>query len=578
MYCGDETGSFIGDVGSHSCRFGYGGEDNPKMVVPSYVNMQTKTLLQSCLKPLNVGGSLGDNDGSFIQSILRRPICRPGSINGNLLSLQPIVNPDEFLQQGEAIENFDALEVAWHAGMDTLRAKDTLKHTKGGTPYTPSPTGGGGSTDKTGTTPLPSPSSSSAPTTQHAGLATSSTLQSTSTNNGDGKCVHPVLAVTPGMTHYYGDGTGTGPKYGAAIQRQQYIQYTELVMESLEATSMFLAPSPMLAAFSHGRKTALVVDVGAGGCRVTPVVDGLVLQHSQRRNGRGGDWLDHMSWNAILEYKKSHGTAAEDTSSSTVPTILPRYQIRQQRLSHQKEKDEGKNKYIFSPTYHQWAMQDLLYELRTSPSVKLDPIYSTFGPSPPCFPFMTSESNGHAKADNSTGDTKTEGDVDADGDTTMKSTPPASPTANEKSGNHDWYYLPDGTKIDLSPPTPQTATIPTTTTLPTTIQGHDFCRVPELLFAETSLPFASSYNNGNGSSSAPSSTFHTLSNEPVSYECIQKGNRCMSDRSLCFCRLDLKIELTSCRCSFAGPHFCVIMFVCFVVVALVHHLLFSYIN
>jgi actin-related protein len=37
MYCGDETGSFIGEIGSHACRFGYGGEDNPKMVTPSYV-------------------------------------------------------------------------------------------------------------------------------------------------------------------------------------------------------------------------------------------------------------------------------------------------------------------------------------------------------------------------------------------------------------------------------------------------------------------------------------------------------------------------------------------------------------
>ena len=532
MYCGDETGSFIGDIGSHSCRFGYGGEDNPKMVVPSYVNMQTRKMLPSCLSPLRSINE--DNDGSsIVQSILRRPMCQTAT-SDDPTSLQPIVNPDEFLRQGEAIDNFDALEVAWHAGMNTLRAKDTMKHTKGGTPYTSSRTtptsAGGNGTEKTGTTPLPSPSSSSTPAvTQHAGLVTSSIIQST-TGGGEGKCVHPVLAVTPGMTHYYGDGSGTGPKYGEAVQRQQYIQYTELIMESLEASSMFLAPSPMLAAFSHGRRSALVVDVGAGGCRVTPIVDGLVLQHSQRRNGRGGDWLDHMSWRAILEYRKTRQGNDEDstTSNSTSPTILPRYQIRRQRLLQQRQQEEPNKNVPFSSTYHQWAMQDLMYELRTSSHVKLDPIISTFGPSPPHVPFMTATTKDAATdgtmetTDNAAGSEK-EGDVDDDGDTNMKTSPPATPTTTDSSANkngshHEWYYLPDGTKIDLSSPAAAAAAaaVPQTTTLPSTIQGHDFCRIPELLFAETPLPFASSYNNGSGSLSSPSSSYHTLSNEPVS--------------------------------------------------------------
>jgi actin-related protein len=49
--------------------------------------------------------------------------------------------------------------------------------------------------------------------------------------------------------------------------------------------------APMLDAFLHGRQTELVVDIGASGCCVTPVVDGLLLKQAQRRNRRGGDWL-----------------------------------------------------------------------------------------------------------------------------------------------------------------------------------------------------------------------------------------------------------------------------------------------
>eukprot|EP00588_Corethron_pennatum_P027799 CAMPEP_0194335784 /NCGR_PEP_ID=MMETSP0171-20130528/70754_1 /TAXON_ID=218684 /ORGANISM="Corethron pennatum, Strain L29A3" /LENGTH=176 /DNA_ID=CAMNT_0039098999 /DNA_START=80 /DNA_END=607 /DNA_ORIENTATION=- len=37
MYCGDETGAFVGILESSSSQFGYGGEDSPKTVLPSHV-------------------------------------------------------------------------------------------------------------------------------------------------------------------------------------------------------------------------------------------------------------------------------------------------------------------------------------------------------------------------------------------------------------------------------------------------------------------------------------------------------------------------------------------------------------
>ena len=37
MYCGDETGAFVGDVSSYSSCFGYGGEDCPKSVFASHM-------------------------------------------------------------------------------------------------------------------------------------------------------------------------------------------------------------------------------------------------------------------------------------------------------------------------------------------------------------------------------------------------------------------------------------------------------------------------------------------------------------------------------------------------------------
>jgi actin-related protein len=538
MYCGDETASFIGDIGSHTCRFGYGGEDNPKMVVSSYVNMHHRSLVPSCLSSLKKNGTGGSASSSYndpIQSILRRPTCSRGpsqhegslndEMNTKMNNLQPIVNPDEFLQQGEAITNWEALDVAWHAGMNTLRAKDTLKHTKGGTPYTLT-------------------------TQTHAGLVASTTIPSTTTAMaaGDGKCVHPLLAITPGMTH---SGSGTGDRYGAALQRHQYIQYTEFIMESLEASSMFLAPTPMLAAFSHGRQTALVVDVGAGGTRVTPVLDGLVLHHSQRRSGRGGDWLDHVTWRAMMEYKDSgtKNSSNESTqgmspsSSSSTSTILPRYQIRQQR-----QRDYNTTSFLCSPLYHQWAMQDLMYEFRSSPHMTLSPLdptdwdgfrtpftsttttttttsssdssKATTVPATPSSPMRVSPSK---DPDGSKQSTPQKSSKDEDGDVNMDTMPESSADSSHalppSSANH-CYVLPDGTQIDLSS-SPSNSSI----------GGQDFCRIPELLFTET-IPFSTT------SSLSPSSLhYHTLSRAPI-HQLIRESLLAVGD-------VDVRKELAS---------------------------------
>ena len=155
-----------------------------------------------------------------------------------------LTDPNSFLRQGDIVEHWDNLQVAWDTAMDVLHGKDTLKHTMGGAPFAKSQTG----------------------------------------SSSEGKCVHPILAITPGMTQL----DGYGSSYCASVKRQQYIQYTELLLEELDASSLFLAPAPMLAAFSMGRQTALVVDIGAGGTRISPVVDGLLLEQAQRRSGRGG--------------------------------------------------------------------------------------------------------------------------------------------------------------------------------------------------------------------------------------------------------------------------------------------------
>jgi actin-related protein len=69
------------------------------------------------------------------------------------------------------------------------------------------------------------------------------------------------------------------PAYSTTTQRERM---AELLFESFRAPAMYLARSPVLSAFSMGRSSAVVVDIGACGTRVTPVHDGYILNSECR--------------------------------------------------------------------------------------------------------------------------------------------------------------------------------------------------------------------------------------------------------------------------------------------------------
>jgi actin-related protein len=361
MYCGDETGAFIGDIGSHGCRFGYGGEDNPKYVVPSYT--QNRAIPSSSLE--------------FRGDVT--PIYRMAASSNK----KPLVNPNAYLQQGDCVENWDAYEDVWRASFNVMHVNAKYKHTTGATAGA-------------------------------AGGTTSETIKSK--YGGDGSCPHPILAVDSGIT-FIMDQPST---------QNQHLKMTELFMESLNASSLFIAPAPMLAAFSHGRQTCVVVDIGAAGCRVTPVVDGLLLKHAQRRSGRGGDWLGNITWQALLD---------QDI------TPKPRFLLRNPK---------AKPKVPF----YRWAMQECMYEFRSSDHIHLDKWRMDT-----TTPFV---------------------DNDADVQMTESSMEPCT------------YQLPDGTLVDL-----------------TSRVGKDLTRLPGLLFSDQ-VPFCDSEELQATEYSSP-----TLSNSPL---------------------------------------------------------------
>lgn len=342
MYCGDETGSFVGEIGTRESRFGYGGQDAPSLVIPSYVSANRRSVPNCCYTARD-----------DLQTPLRT-------------NTEGSIDPQDFLAQGDRVDNWDAWEAMWQYSFDVLRTKDNFKH-------------------------------KSLKQKQPDGKAASTTLGTTPSSTSDSKVTHPILVVAPGYSHT------VGSKAAEKREQRQLVELTERMMEKLDSGALFVAPTPMLAAFSHGRQTCTVVDIGASGSRVTPVVDGLLLYNSQRRNGRGGDWLGDIQWHALSQERT---------------IVRARYQLRNPNAST-------------NTVFHRWAVQDLMYEMRTSGCMSLPPSKETITP------FM-------------------EGYV-------------AMEDAHEAEPNH--YELPDGTLVDLS-----------------TRVGKNLCKLPELLFSDTT-PF-----------------------------------------------------------------------------------------
>ena len=430
MYCGDETGSFVGQVGCAVSRFGYGGDESPRVVVPSYVGRYDTDPDSKPFVPASCYRRRWAE-----ANIWKTPLAEPKfgessradddeQTNDNVAKDEshyhrPLVDPAAYLAQGGAIVDWEAYETLWQSAMETMAVR-RLKHS-------------------TGDFSISSKKQPKAPSSVPA----SSTVRPTAPEY---TCMHPLLAITSGFTYpsLAPDGSYSSTAVQAARRRER-VQLVEMLLEKFDAPACFISPEPMVQAFSQGRSTALVVDVGAGGTRVTPVVDGLILSTAQRRSGRGSNWLMNTAWQALLP----------------VTPLRPRYQLQHGVVDPSITAKRG--------IFHRWAMQDLLWEC-TSTVRRLPPS----GPATVVF-----EATQRSKKKGNEGDVGMEDDEEDrsgdegsndDSDSPMETDEPVSAVPSAT------YELPDGTLINL------TSTV-----------GRDVCRIPEAYFAEV-LPFGTTAN------------------------------------------------------------------------------------
>ncbi|EED91214.1 actin like protein [Thalassiosira pseudonana CCMP1335] len=277
MYCGDETGAFVGDIGSHTARFGYGGEDAPKVVVSSAAYSHSSSSADDNSTVVNAyRGNVRRGKYSAPVSLMRIPpndcFISFSSDQSGSVGFVPIYqsmnsNPNQKQMQPQRddgiIQDIDAWACLWEYSYSALCVRGKKKHTMG---YK-----------------LPDEPEFETKT----GEKTSQTLSSQSTL--DGPIDHPLLAVD-----------STSRIIPTKAQEKQKALMLETLFESLSAPAAYIAPSAMLSSFAYGRQTALVVDIGHTGSRVTPLVDGYLLYNGSVRSGRGGRWLASVQ-QSVLE-------------------------------------------------------------------------------------------------------------------------------------------------------------------------------------------------------------------------------------------------------------------------------------
>jgi hypothetical protein len=416
MYCGDETGAFIGDVGCHTARFGYGGEDCPKLVVPSAVYRNAPKEYGR-----NGDGILSNRKfcGKYKApvSMMRLPpdscfASNEGGSDGGDVGFIPLYSSlNSNIQKKStastgmdgAINDIDAWAALWEYSYQALCVRGRGKHTVGHKYY------------------------QNEPELQPEVAA-------------DGPIDHPILAV---------DSTRTSTS--AKSHDKQRARMLESLFESLSAPAAYIAPSPMLSSFAYGRQTSLVVDIGHTGTTVTPVFDGYCLSHGCVSSGRGGAWLGNVQrsvlegvWDVNGTAKKWNGWGRDGAGTRSIPPcqdvgVIPRYLL---HASCSPEKCSGsKLKILKQTSFHSMALHEVMYEMMTSSHIT--PLKSSKEASAPFC--------GYGKSDNNS--TEVDKDIDMESEIFMEED-------DEDEGS--CYVLPDGTSVDLT----------------NSKAGKDLCRLP----------------------------------------------------------------------------------------------------
>lgn len=83
----------------------------------------------------------------------------------------------------------------------------------------------------------------------------------------------------------------TEPVWNTVENRRKSL---EVLLEDFKFEACYLNSTPSCVSFASGKPTCLVVDVGHDTCSVSPVIDGMALTKSTKRNHIAGRYINHL--------------------------------------------------------------------------------------------------------------------------------------------------------------------------------------------------------------------------------------------------------------------------------------------
>ncbi|KAK7839889.1 actin-related protein 4 [Quercus suber] len=240
MYGGDEVSAIVIDLGSHTCKAGYAGEDAPKAVFPSVVGaIDQMDVDETAITEKNSGSAV---DSKNIVKTLdsdkakgKRKLFVGSQSLGFRRDHMDVLSP---LKDG-VIADWEIADCIWDHAFRECLLVDPKEH-----PML-----------------LAEPSSNTQQQRERECLLV------------DPK-EHPMLLAEP-----------------SSNTQQQRERTAELMFEKYKVPALFLAKNAVLTSFASGRATALVVDSGGGSTTVAPVHDGYVLQKAVASSPIGGEFL-----------------------------------------------------------------------------------------------------------------------------------------------------------------------------------------------------------------------------------------------------------------------------------------------
>ena len=125
------------------------------------------------------------------------------------------------------------------------------------------------------------------------------------------------------------------------------------MFEKFQVPAIFLCKAPVLAAFSCGRSTAVILDSGFNTTTATPVQDGFALQKCIIKHDIGGHYLTQELLNLIEKEKK-------------IP-IIPRFAFKKKLINNNGTEGFEIAKLDTSgvySSYNNWCKEDIVNNLK----------------------------------------------------------------------------------------------------------------------------------------------------------------------------------------------------------------------